>query len=317
MKITGVALLQHILRLIDPVVAVLAIPSGLLLKLFRRAGAHRLPITRDLLRTIGVFPVVDHYFEPLFDARPIRTSLQERRKLPGIELNEAAQLQFLSSLTFSSELGQVGLGVPFHVSQSFGPGDAEFLYQFVRQLKPRRVVEVGCGTSTRIIAAALGANSTQDRIAAEHVCIEPFKVPWLEEMPGVTVIRDRAEVVARETFTKLERGDFLFIDSTHMIRPQGDVLTEYLQIAPSLRSGVFIHSHDIFTPYDYPSTWVCDEVKFWNEQYLLEALLTGTAYFRVVAALSFLARNHYEDLKKVCPLLEPGRQPGSFYFERL
>ena len=77
-----------------------------------------------------------------------------------------------------------------------------------------------------------------------------------------------------------------------MIRPQGEVLREYLEIFPRLQPGVVVHIHDIFTPRDYLKTWGVDEVRFWNEQYLLEALLTNTNRYEVIAALNFLKNNH-------------------------
>ena len=99
-----------------------------------------------------------------------------------------------------------------------------------------------------------------------------------------------------------------------MIRPQGDVLKEYLEIFPQLKPGVFVHVHDIFTPKDYLKSWVVDDVRFWNEQYLLEALLTNTNRYEVIAALNFLKNNHYELFSQVCPYITKEREPGSFYF---
>ena len=99
-----------------------------------------------------------------------------------------------------------------------------------------------------------------------------------------------------------------------MIRPQGDVLYEYLNIIPQLQSGVLVHVHDIFTPRDYLDNWIRRDVRFWNEQYLLEALLGNSARYEVVAALNLLKHEHYAELKRVCPYLESDREPGSFYF---
>ena len=50
----------------------------------------------------------------------------------------------------------------------------------------------------------------------------------------------------------------------------------YHQVLPILKPGVLIHVHDIFTPKDYLDEWLHEKVFFWNEQYLLEALLTDT-----------------------------------------
>ena len=106
-------------------------------------------------------------------------------------------------------------------------------------------------------------------------------------------------------FCDLEENDILFIDSSHMIRPEGDVLFEYLQILPSLKQGVIVHLHDIFSPRNYPHSWLVDDVKFWNEQYLLEAFLTHNASWKVIGALNFLHHNHHHELKQVAPFLVP------------
>ena len=37
-----------------------------------------------------------------------------------------------------------------------------------------------------------------------------------------------------------------------------------------------IHFHDIFLPFDYPREWVLKLGLYWNEQYLVRAMLTLT-----------------------------------------
>ena len=104
----------------------------------------------------------------------------------------------------------------------------------------------------------------------KHVCIEPYEMPWLEKT-GVTVIRKKIEDVEISFFSELADCDILFLDSSHIIRPQGDVLFEYLQLLPSLNKGVIVHIHDIFSPRNYSNEWLMGDIRFWNEQYLLEA----------------------------------------------
>ena len=103
-----------------------------------------------------------------------------------------------------------------------------------------------------------------------------------------------------------------------MIRPQGDVLFEYLELLGSLRNGVLIHAHDIFTPRDYLNKTVLEESKLWNEQYLLEAFLSFNTQFSVIGSLNYLWHNHRPSLIRACPILErePYREPGSFWFAR-
>ena len=75
-----------------------------------------------------------------------------------------------------------------------------------------------------------------------------------------------------------------------------------------------IHVHDIFTPRDYPDELVREDVKFWNEQYLLECLLSNSERYEILAALNFLKHSSFLKLKKVCPYLDRNNEPGSLYF---
>ena len=140
-------------------------------------------------------------------------------------------------------------------------------------------------------------------------------MPWLEKTE-VTVIRKKVEDIDISFFSELGDGDILFIDSSHIIRPEGDVLFEYLQLLPTLKKGVIVHIHDIFSPRNYKDSWLRDDVLFWNEQYLLEAFLTHNTSWKVIASLNNLHHNHYEFLKKVCPFLTHDREPGSFYLQK-
>ena len=136
----------------------------------------------------------------------------------------------------------------------------------------------------------------------------------------MNVIRSPVESLDKNLFQDLNRGDVLFIDSSHIIRPQGDVLFEFLEILPILKPGVLIHVHDIFTPRDYIKEWIVDDVKFWNEQYLLEAFLSFNAGFKVIGALNYLYYSYSEQLCNAFPLLkaQPASNPGcaSFWIGR-
>jgi hypothetical protein len=84
------------------------------------------------------------------------------------------------------------------------------------------------------------------------------------------------------TFEELGPGDVLFIDSSHVSKTGSDVTWLYLSVLPRLRCGVRVHVHDIWLPHDYPREWVVRRGYYWNEQYLLQALLARNAnVFRV------------------------------------
>jgi len=297
--------------------------AAVLLKSVRRMGLHRLSLCRRVLTRIGVLPVRRHYYEPFFDETTLRRPLNTDRVLPGIDWNASEQLALLDSFRHAGELAPFATQrqdeSSFYIQNTqFGPGDAEFLYQLIRLKKPSLMIEVGSGNSTLIAREALSRNHAENGAerAPRHICIEPFEAPWLEKI-GVATVRTRLEDVDRALFQELRANDILFIDSTHMIRPQGDVVTEYLEIIPTLQPGVIVHIHDIFTPKDYPSYWVLQMMRLWNEQYLLEAFLTHNRSWKIIGALNYLYHHHRGPLKNACPFLMDNRQPGSFYIQRI
>jgi predicted O-methyltransferase YrrM len=269
----------------------------------------------------GLLPILDHYYQPLINPKKhLKKSLRENRILKGIDLNIEEQLAILSKFNFNSELIKFPLDKTnktefYYNHTSYKSGDAEYLYNIIRHFKPRRIIEIGCGNSTLMIANALRSNKIENpEYICNHICVEPFEQPWLENI-NVELIRDKIENLDISFFKKLDKNDILFIDSSHIIRPQGDVLFEYLEVLPALNSGVIVHVHDIFTPKDYLDNWIYDDHLLWNEQYLFEAFMTYNFEFKVIGALNWLTHNHREELAKKCPVFanQPEREPGAFW----
>lgn len=318
-------LLIRIFPLVDILLSPLVLVSSLLMLLVRKAGIHRMRLSKQIFTWIGVYPIRDHYYEPLFNPIDIKKSLSGERPLPGLDMNEAEQLRLLSKFDYAEELNKFPiqrnenspLGFYFE-NPSFIYGDAEYLYSIIRYLKPGRIVEVGSGYSSLIAAEALRKNKKENPdYECNHVCIEPYEMPWLEDT-GVEVLRKKVEDIPLEYFQQLRPNDIVFIDSSHMVRPQGDVLYEILELLPSLPSGVYVHIHDIFTPFDYPEDWIKSYVRLWNEQYMLEAFLSFNRDFRIVGALNWLKHYHTPDTNRAFPMLasHPGSNPGSFWIVR-
>jgi len=233
----------------------------------------------------------------------------------------SGQLELLDGFKYADELQAIpqekaSPPVFYMNNGAFDSGDAEYWYQIIRAKKPERIYEIGSGHSTLMAISAIVKNQEDDpSYKCEHICIEPFEMPWLEEA-GVSVVRKKVEEVDISFFSRLQEDDILFIDSSHIIRPQGDVLHEYLEVLPSLNDGVIVHVHDIFSPKNYPAQWLQDEVRLWNEQYLLEAFLTGNRRWKIIGALNYLQHNHFEELLAVAPFLTREREPGSFYLQK-
>src|SRR5262249_6684164 len=130
----------------------------------------------------------------------------------------------------------------------FGGTDALVLYCMLRHLRPRRVIEVGSGYSTRLAAQAARANGS-----TELVCIDPHPDEVIREgFEGLTsLITARVEEVSLDVFSELEADDVLFIDSSHVLRIGGDVAFLFLEVLPRLQPGVVVQVHDVFLPHQY------------------------------------------------------------------
>ena len=305
-------------RVIDIIIFPFVIGSAFLLRYIRRSGIKFFPFSKKALLNIGIFPIREHYYEPQFNPKHLSKPLSDERILPGIDWNVNDQLALLKAFNFQDEFADisdepVSENVFYFQNGSFLPGDAEYWYSIIRLKKPKKIIEIGCGNSTKMARLAIDMNKKLDpTYQCKHICIEPYELPNLEKL-GVEVIREKVEDVDISFFEQLEADDILFVDSSHIIRPQGDVVTEYLELIPTLKSGVIVHIHDIFSPRNYLERWIVDEVLFWNEQYLLEAFLSFNSEWKIIGALNYLKHNHFELLKEKCPRLTSDNEPGSFY----
>lgn len=317
-------LLKRLYSIVAVVFAPLTILSAIWLKFIRIKGISVLE--EKVLMSIGVFPILDHYYEPLINPKKyLKYDLKNDRNLPGIDLNINYQLTLLDKFDYYDELLEFPLdeektGPEFYYNNStYGPGDAEYLYSIIRLVKPRRIIEIGSGYSTLMAINAIRKNKQENEsYSCSHVCIEPYEHSWLNEM-DIELKRDLVENIDTSFFENLGPGDILFIDSSHIIRPQGDVLYEILELLPTISSGVLIHIHDIFTPKDYHKEWVLNKHRLWNEQYLLEAFLSNNSKFRIIGALNFLTNSYRDKLDSKFPILasQKERRPGAFWIEKI
>lgn len=323
MPILSSSIRRPVLRALDPALAVATAFIAPLAWAVSRAGKNA-PMSRAVLDRAGLAFLRRHYYAPVVRPADIRLPLDEPRELPGVDLNEAGQLALLAKFQYARELEALPMKKPAidrygFENTTYAEGDAEILYDIIRHFRPRRIVEVGSGQSTLMAMEAIAANRRDDpAYECAVTCIEPDEQPWLEGL-GVTVIRKPIEDCPDDLVRSLEANDILFIDSSHVIRPQGDVLHLYQRLLPQVAKGVLVHVHDVFTPRDYPAKWVIDDRRLWNEQYVMEAFLAFNRDFEVLLAVNWLANDHREKLAKACPMLmkKPGKQPGAFWMRRI
>ncbi|MBI4776104.1 MAG: class I SAM-dependent methyltransferase [Deltaproteobacteria bacterium] len=230
------------------------------------------------------------------------------RRIPGIRLNEEQQLELLSSFTEFYET------VPFPRKPSegfryyfdnpgYGYSDAIFLYCMIRHLKPRHIIEVGSGYSSCV---TLDTNRLFFDDSIDCTFIEPYPQLLLslideKERQRISIIPRKLQEVPLEVFEILEPNDILFIDSTHIVKTFGDVNRVFFEILPAIASGVFVHFHDIWYPFEYPKEAVYQGVA-WNEIYVLRAFLQYNEAFRIVAFNTFLEQLFPERFQESLPM---------------
>lgn len=270
-----------------------------------------------------------HFYSPIVDTEALA---EERARIwpadpqvAGIEFDDASHRHVLQDVLprqlpaydYPETLPDSDTLSSFYTRNSqFSWLDARALFALLREWRPRRIVEVGSGYSSLLMADVnrrfLGGD-------CEISCIEPYPRPFLQAgVPGIArLLVQRVQEVPLREFSRLEAGDVLFIDSSHVAKTGSDVNHLYFEVLPRLAAGVRIHVHDIFLPHDYPQDWAVTDNRSWNEQYLLRALLMYSKAFRVVFGCSYAFHRFPEEVRAALALPSAAAfGGGSFWMEK-
>ncbi len=154
---------------------------------------------------------------------------------------------------------------PYWGNPYFHPGDARLAYAVVARYQPSRIIEIGCGNSTKFMRRAID----DYQLATKITCIDPQP---REDIAKVAHEFHQATLPTVDVgiFNQLKKGDVLFLDGSHLVMNGSDCVHFFLNILPELPKGVWVHLHDIFLPYDYPHQLFIDCKS--NEQYTLAML---------------------------------------------
>ena len=276
---------------------------------FRRAGY-------DLLRR--------HYYSPIPDLESLpREVWEQESEMPGVRFDPADGLKFVEAELrqyageYSPPMHATGDPRDFYLDNGlYESGDAELLYAMIRRYSPGRVLELGSGMSTLVIADARADNGRAD--PRDHVICDPFPQERLRAVLGR--IGDLRALPATEVplseFQRLEAGDLLFVDTTHTVKIGGEVNRIILELLPLLAPGVIIHVHDIYLPFEYPREYLEERNFFWAEQYLLQAFLEFNERFEILFGVHALARKFPQQLDAMLPSGAAGPHPSAFWLRR-
>jgi hypothetical protein len=230
----------------------------------------------------------------------------KRNGLPAVDWDMNRQMEWLAQTCrrFYREVEGLAFYEQVHernTGPGYGPIESQVLHCFIRTHAPPRIVEIGGGCSTMCMVHAAVLNGQEGRPSSRITCIEPHPHQALEELSGVTLIKQRCQAVSSDVFSQLRAGDLLFVDSSHAVKVGSDVIRIFLDIIPNLPSGVFVHVHDINLPYLYDrSTLSSYYTNNSQETALLAALLIGNRNLSILASLSAL---HYDRSRALGELL--------------
>lgn len=264
-----------------------------------------------------------HYYLPIPDKDDL--DFKKKTELVGVDINEKSALNLLKRVVsrYKAEFNDFPVDHSekpedyFLTNGTFMAIDGNVYYSLIRHFKPATIIEVGSGQSTRLAAAAIRKNTADmGKNSTKLICIEPYPDPTLTRLPEVDkLIQKKVQTIDFNLFAKLKANDILFIDSTHVLKPGGDVWWEYCEILPRLAPGVLVHVHDIYLPKSYPEVYF-DNYWYWTEQYVLQTFLAFNNRFEVIWPGNYLMNKHpkvikaafkpeYNQMRKKFPLSEP------------
>jgi len=278
----------------------------------------------EQVRKEGAFPA-GHYYSPIPSEEDVLVDVKFRTppndELLGIKLNKDSQHELLNDYVhYYKDLPFPEEQTPgcryYYRNEWFGYTDAIFLYSFLRKQMPKRIIEVGSGFSSAVMLDTIDnfyANKPEITFIEPHPdrLISLFKEGDREQ---VRLINKKVQDVKLDLFLALESGDLLFIDSSHVVKCGSDLQMLMFEVLPCLRPGVFVHFHDVFYPFIYPSKWLT-EGRYWNENYFLRAFLSYNSEWSIYFFNTYVHFMFGDMICEKMPLCakNPG---GSLYIRR-
>ena len=122
--------------------------------------------------------------------------------------------------------------------------DARLLYYYLQKNKPKKIIEIGSGNSTLLTYNT----KTIFNLDVEIICIEPYPSSYLKklhDLEKIKLIEDKLENVNLELFESLDENDILFIDSSHVLKLDSDVMYYFTKIFPLLKK-MFLFTYMIY-----------------------------------------------------------------------
>ncbi|PPR52530.1 MAG: hypothetical protein CFH14_00287 [Alphaproteobacteria bacterium MarineAlpha5_Bin4] len=252
-----------------------------------------------------------HFYSPIPDLYEIQNKDYEKVfKTDGVNLNIKYQIANINILckNFSHEF------IPYK-NDGLSLVDSFMLYAFIRQKKPKKIVEIGSGDTTKIILKALNENKKKG-FEGNLFSINPYNKIFKSKISdNFEIINKKIQDMPLDFFKDL---DFLFIDSSHISKFESDVNFEILEVIPIIKNkGAIIHWHDIHFPKNYSKDVIENKKRnsFWNESYMVHSFLLYNNRYKIIYAGKYLQLYYFDILKNNFPYLNQSHLLTSMYIQ--
>lgn len=265
----------------------------------------------------SIIPV--SYYEPVPDLRKI-------------DLNDNSESEILPDLEIKYDFSFIEKNLNRILNDKIIPGwlednpmfpvlDMAAYASIIEKYKPKNIIEIGAGYSTNFSSLFTELLTLDTGITA----IEPFPQKNLLTLSSdnkINLKKKRVQDLDEKELnqiSELKENDILFIDTSHISNMGSDTNYIFLKILPMIKSGVIVHIHDIYLPYDYSSLVYYQRGTFYNEQYLLASILANSNSYSCLYSSNKVYIKNYSHLPKgqdnwVKP--DKMRGGGSFWMQK-
>jgi len=260
-------------------------------------------LINSLLSFINLLIVPLHYYTPIKNIKNIqKNKLLKKIEFNKINFNKHKSFSFLRSMQkeiFIFKHRNIYEKIINNIN-SHGPGygkiESIILQSVIRKKKIKRILEIGSGISTFCIIDALNISKNIDY---KVMCIEPNPSNSLLKLvkeEKITLIKKNIEEVPIKKILNF-RPDFLFIDTTHTVKPLSDVEFIYTRILPNIKNCI-VHIHDIYFPYLYQNNLHKKSYMQWSETMLLYCYLLNNKKAKIILSMPHIFHENKNLLNK-------------------